>query len=137
MFEAIKVGATGERSLIVEQQHTAVAWGSGSLPVLATPQMIALMEGAAVAAVDPLLPPGHHTVGSHLDVNHIAPTPLGHKVTARAELIEIDRRKLCFRVQAYDDAGRIAEGLHHRFIIEEGRFMERARSRGAHSRATS
>ena len=130
MSEAIEVGATGESSLIVKKEHTAAAWGSGSLLVLATPQMIALMEGAAVRAVDRLLPPGHHTVGIHVDVRHIAATPLGHKVTAHADLIEIDGRKLCFRVQAYDDAGKIGQGLHHRFIIEETRFMQRARSRG-------
>ena len=137
MFAAIEVGVAGERSLIVKKEHTAAAWGSGSLLVLATPQMVALMEGAAVRAVDPLLPPGHQTVGTHLDVGHIAATALGHKVTARAELIEIDGRKLCFRVQAYDDAGKIGEGLHHRFIVDELRFMQRARSRGAQSRSAS
>jgi len=129
VFEAIEVGIAGERCLVVKEEHTAICWGSGSLPVLSTPQMIALIEGAAVAAVDHLLPPGHQTVGIHLDVAHTAATPLGARVTVRAELIEIDRRKLTFRVQAYDDAGKIGEGLHQRFIIEKARFMERARLR--------
>lgn len=131
MFEAIKVGVAAERSLVVEEEHTAASGGSGSLPVFATPEMIALMEGAAVAAVDPLLPSGHHTVGIHLDVSHTAATSVGHKVTAVAELVEIDGRKLAFRVRAFDEAGTIGEGLHHRFIVEEKRFMQRARSRGA------
>ena len=130
LLEAIKLGAVGERSLVVEEQHTAARWGSGSLLVFSTPEMIALMECAAVAAVDSVLPPGHHTVGIHLEVSHTAATPVGHKVTAHAELIEIDGRKLGFRVRAHDEAGTIGEGLHYRFIIEEERFMRRARSRG-------
>lgn len=131
MFEAIKVGVAAERSLVVEEEHTAASGGSGALPVFATPQMIALMEGAAVAAVDPLLPSGHHTVGIHVDIRHIAATPVGRMVTACAELVEIDGRKLSFRVRAFDEAGTIGEGVHHRFIVEEKRFMQRARSRGA------
>jgi len=130
VFDAIKVGLVGERALDVEQEHTAARWGSGGLLVLSTPEMIALMEGAAVAAVDHLLPADHHTVGTHVDVSHVAATPLGAKVTARAELIETDQRELTFQVQAYDNAGTIGEGTHTRFIIEEARFMQRARSRG-------
>lgn len=104
--------------------------GSGSLLVLSTPQMIALMEGAAVAAVDPLLPSGYQTVGVHVSVDHLAATALGREVTARAELVEIDRRKLTFRVEAHDNAGLVGEGTHQRLIIDAERFMERAASRG-------
>jgi len=113
VFDAIKVGLVGERCLDIEHKHTAARW-----------------EGAAVAAVDHLLPADHHTVGTHVDIGHVAATPLGGKVTARAELVGIDRRELTFRVQAYDDAGLVGEGTHKRFIIEEARFMRRARSRG-------
>ena len=130
MFESVEIGAAGERSLIVGEEHSAARWGSGSLIVLSTPQMIALMEGAAVDAVDPLLPPGYQTVGIHLDVRHLAATPLGRKVTARAELVEVDGRKLTFRVEAYDEAGKIGEGTHQRYIINLERFMQKAASRG-------
>ena len=130
MFEGICVGATGERSLVVEEEHSAARWGSGSLLVLSTPEMIALMEGAAVAAVDPLLPAGHQTVGIGVDIAHLAATPLGHKVRAQAELIEMDGRKLTFRVEARDEVGLIGEGRHLRFIVNVDRFMGKAASRG-------
>ncbi len=129
MFEAITVGATGAQSLTVAAEHTAAHWGSGSLYVLSTPHMVALMEGAAVSAVDSLLPDGYRTVGTHLDVRHLAATPMGQQVTARAELIEIDGRRLVFRVEAADRAGTIGEGTHERFIVEVERFLARAEAR--------
>ncbi len=89
MFEAIRIGCKAEKSLIVGDEHTAARVGSGGLPVFATPQMVALMETAAVAAVDPLLPQGYQTVGIHVNISHLAATPMGGKVTACAELIEI------------------------------------------------
>jgi len=130
MFEAIAVGATGVRSLTVREEHTAASWGSGLLYVYSTPHMVALMEGAAVDAVDPLLPEGYRTVGTRLDVRHVAATPMGSTVTARAELLEIDGRRLVFRVEAADEVGVIGEGTHERFIIEVARFMARAEARG-------
>lgn len=129
MFDTIEVGAVGERSLIVAEEHTAARWGSGLLKVFSTPQMVALMEGAAVDAVDPLLPAGYQTVGIHLHVDHLAATPIGQKVTARARLLAVDGRKLVFRVEAFDDAGRIGEGEHQRFIVEVARFMDKAAAR--------
>lgn len=131
MFEAITVGASGTKTLVVAMEHTAARWGSGSLHVLSTPYMVALMEGAAVNAVDPLLPEGYRTVGTRLDVRHVAATTMGQEVTARAELIEIDGRRLVFRVEASDGAGVIGEGTHERFIIEVERFMARAEARAA------
>lgn len=130
MFEGIEIGATGERSLVVEREHTSARWVDGPLLVFSTPEMIAQMEWAAVDAVDPLLPPGYRTVGTHLDISHIAATPLGSQVTARAELIEIDGRKLTFRVEARDQVGKIGEGKHERVIIEMERFLQKAASRG-------
>jgi fluoroacetyl-CoA thioesterase len=129
MFDAISVGATGTKKLTVAAEHTAAAWGSGLLDVLSTPHMVALMEGAAVNAVDPLLPDGFRTVGTRLDVSHVAATPVGQEVTARAELIAIDGRRLVFRVEATSGAGVIGEGTHERFIIEVERFMARAAAR--------
>jgi fluoroacetyl-CoA thioesterase len=129
VFETITVGAGGTSSLVVALEHTAAHWGSGSLNVLSTPSMVALMEGAAVNAVDPLLPEGYQTVGTRLDVRHLAATPMGKKVTARAELIAVDGRRLVFRVQATDGAGTIGEGTHERAIIEVERFLARAAAR--------
>jgi predicted thioesterase len=88
--------------------------------------MAALMEGAALAAVQALLPPGWSTVGTALDIKHRSATPLGLKVRAAAELLEIDGRKLVFKVDAFDEAGRIGEGTHSRFIIEDETFMAKA-----------
>ena len=124
MPEAIQPGLAAERSLMVGEEHTAARWGSGPLLVLSTPQMVALMEGAAVDAVD------YQTVGGRLDIRHVAPTPMGWKVTARAELVEVEGRRLAFRVEARDRAGAVGEGLHYRFIVEVATFMRRARSRG-------
>lgn len=135
MFEAITIGATGARTLTVSEEHTAAHWGSGSLYVFSTPHMVALMEGAAVDAVDPLLPEGYRTVGTLVDVRHVAATPMGRLVTARAALLEIDGRRLVFRVEAADDTGVIGEGTHERFIIEVARFMARAEARGTGSPA--
>jgi predicted thioesterase len=130
VLDAIQVGATGERSLVVEEGHTAHSWGSGALYVLATPEMIALMEGAAVNAVDHLLPEGYRSVGTVVNINHLAPTTLGHTATATAELIDIDGRRLIFRVEARDEIGVIGEGTHERFVIHVERFMAKAGSRG-------
>ncbi len=130
MFPGIEIGARGQRDLVVAQEHTALHWGSGLLPVLSTPQMVALMELAAVEAVDRKLPPGFQTVGTHLDVHHMAATPLGMRVTAWAELTAIEGRKLVFHVEAHDEAGKVGEGTHERFIIEVERFMHKAQMRG-------
>ena len=127
--ESIEVGTAGERSLVVTQEHTAARWGSGLLQVFSTPHMVALMEGAAVDAVDPQLPEGYQTVGTHLHIDHLAATSIGQKVTARARLLAIDGRRLTFRVEAFDDAGLIGEGEHQRFIVDVARFMTKAAAR--------
>jgi len=118
----LKPGLVGEKSLTVEAKHTARHLGSGGVDVFATPAMVALMEEAALGAVDPLLPPGQLTVGSSLEVRHIAPTPLGMKVTARAELLAVDGRMLSFRVEAFDEREKIGEGTHVRAVIQLDRF---------------
>ncbi len=126
----IPLGISAERSLVVGEEHTATRWGSGALQVFATPQMIALMEGAAVDAVDPRLTPGYQTVGMQVNVSHLAATAVGRPVRARAELVAVEGRKLTFRVEAYDDVGKIGEGEHQRAIIEVSRFMSKAQARG-------
>jgi fluoroacetyl-CoA thioesterase len=125
----LRPGLTGETHLTVAEANTARHLGSGGVAVLATPEMVRLMEQAAVAAVDHLLPEGYQTVGAHLDVKHLAPTPLGFKVTARAELTQVEDRRLTFRVEAYDDQERIGEGAHARVIIDVARFLSRLQAK--------
>jgi predicted thioesterase len=124
-FDAVQPGLTGQLSLIVAEEHTARHLGSGGVQVLATPQMVLLMERASVAAVDPLLPEGYRTVGVSLDVRHLAPTPVGFEVRATSELIEVDGRRLAFRVQVHDGVELVGEGTHRRAIINVQQFGER------------
>jgi fluoroacetyl-CoA thioesterase len=124
-FEAIQPGLRGELSLVVAEEHTARHLGSGGVRVLATPQMILLIERAGVAAVDPLLPEGYLTVGAHLDVRHLAPTPVGFEVRAVAELVEVDGRRLSFRVTVHDGVELVGDGRHERYIVNLERFGQR------------
>jgi fluoroacetyl-CoA thioesterase len=124
-FEGIEPGLKGEVSLVVAEEHTAKHLGSGGVQVLATPQMVLLMERASVAAVDPLLPEGYRTVGVGLNIRHLAPTPLGFQVRATAELIEVEGRRLLFRVEVHDGVEMAGEGTHERSIINVQRFSER------------
>ncbi len=121
-MEAIHAGLIGEKTLVVEARHTAGHLGSGGAPVYATPMMALAMEEAALSAVDPLLEAGKATVGYSLDIRHLAATPIGMRVTARAELISIDGKMLTFRVEAFDERERIGEGTHVRAIIDMERF---------------
>ena len=104
--------------------------GSGLVPVFATPYMVALMENAAVNAVQTALAPDEGTVGIRLDVTHDAATPIGMKVWAEAEVTAVEGRSLTFVVSAYDEAGKIGGGTHQRFIIKPEKFIARAQSRG-------
>lgn len=124
-FESVQPGLEGQVVETVAEDHTARHLGSGGVSVLATPHMILLMERAGVAAVDHLLPEGYRTVGAHLDVSHLAPTPVGFTVTARAELTEVDGRRLTFRVWAHDGVELVGEGTHQRYIVSVQRFGER------------
>ena len=126
----LEPGLRGEQELVVEEGHTARHLGSGNVFVLATPMMIALMEKASVTAVDHLLPEGQLTVGAHVDVRHLSPTPLGMRVTARSELVAVDGRKLTFYVEAFDEEGKIGEGTHQRVIVDVARFWERVSAKG-------
>jgi len=125
----LKPGLVGEATLIVEEKHTARHLGSGGVNVLATPIMIALMEEAGRNAVERWLEPGQLTVGASLDVRHLAPTPMGMKVTARAELLAVDGRRLTFRVEAHDERETVGEGTHVRAIINLERFLTRVQAK--------
>ena len=134
-FDALKPGLTGEVSLVVADEHTARHLGSGGVRVLATPQMILLMERASVAAIDHLLPEGYRTVGTSIDMRHLAPTPVGFEVKATSELVEIDGRRLTCRVQVHDGVELVGEGIHRRAIIEVSQFAERVAQKEAKLRS--
>ncbi|MDR0567967.1 MAG: thioesterase family protein [Spirochaetaceae bacterium] len=121
----LKIGRTGEKTAEVTDRNTAAAMGSGGLPVFATPAMIALMEAACVAAGDPALPEGFSSVGTALNATHTAATPVGMTVRAKAVLTETAGRELRFAVEAFDDAGKIGEASHTRFIIENEKFLKK------------
>ncbi len=123
---SVTVGMKGRAETKVCFENTAAAVGSGLAPVFATPMMVALMEGAAVNALEGALAPGEGTVGVRIDISHDSATPVGMKVWAEAELTAVDGRSLTFSVTAYDEAGVIGKGVHHRFIIDNERFMARA-----------
>ena len=121
----MNIGLTHTSTLEVTDEKTAVSLGSGDLPVLATPAMLALMENAAMLAVAGELPQGS-TVGGHISSSHLMPTPKGATVTATATLTQADGRKLTFRVEAHDQAGNLlGEGTHLRFVVDRERFMSR------------
>jgi fluoroacetyl-CoA thioesterase len=128
--EGLTPGLKGEARLVVREEDTAQHLGSGNVAVLATPRMIAIMENASVKAVDHLLPPGQATVGSEVRVRHLAATPQGMEVTVRSELVEVEGRRLTFKVEAFDEREKIGEGTHIRFIIDLDRFRERIEAKG-------
>ncbi len=124
-MDKLTPGLVGEAKLLVTATHTASHLGSGGVEVLSTPIMIALMEDAARALVDPKLEPGQMSVGVNLNVSHLAATPVGMQVAARAQLLTVDRRKLTFKVEAHDEKEKIGEGTHTRAIINLEHFMAR------------
>ncbi|MCR5090423.1 MAG: thioesterase family protein [Oscillospiraceae bacterium] len=119
-------GLKGCAEVLVTHENTAAVVGSGALEVFATPSMIGLMEKAALEAVLPYLAEGEGTVGTEICVRHLAPTPVGMTVTAEAELVEIDRKRLVFHVKACAGEEIIGEGTHTRFIIDNERFLRKA-----------
>jgi predicted thioesterase len=122
----LQPGLVGEAHTVVGRSDLASAFGSGRLDVYGTPAMIGLIELAAVNAVDDLLPEGSTSVGTRLDVRHLAPSPLGIAVRARAELVAVDGRRLTFQVEAFDAEDKIGEGTHERAVVETARLVARA-----------
>lgn len=125
-MKELKVGMKGTDSVLVEQQNTAMTMGSGTLPVFATPAMIALMEKTASESIQSYLEEDYGSVGTELNVKHVSATPLGMKVYCESELIQVDGRRLVFSVKACDDIGIIGEGVHERFIIKKESFLKKA-----------
>ncbi len=120
------VGLKNTVAQIVTENDTALAVGSGSLKVLATPKMLALIEKAAADLVEKNLPRELTSVGISLDVKHIAPTPIGLKIRAEVEIVEMDGRKIIFDVAAFDEVEKIGSGRHERFIVEREKFQRKA-----------
>lgn len=123
----IKVGLKHESQTVVSTTNTANTLGSGDMEVFATPAMIALMENAAMMAVAPHLDEGASTVGIEMATSHIKASPIGATITASAELISAEGRKLSFKVKAWDEQGVIGEGNHTRFVVDRERFLSKVK----------
>jgi predicted thioesterase len=119
----LQPGIKGQQSVVVTQELTAKVMGSGSLDVYATPAMIALIEKAAMLSIAAEQEPGWGSVGTALNVQHLASTPVGMTVTAKTELVEVDRRRLVFQAEVYDEVGLVGKGTHERFLVEEAKFQ--------------
>lgn len=124
-MDELKIGLTAEVSEFVTEQLTAASVKSGLVSAYATPAMCALMENASVAALKPVLPKGQTTVGTELNIKHIAATPVGVRVRARAEVIAIEGRRIVFKVEAWDPKEKIGEGTHARMLVDAARFKEK------------
>ena len=123
---SIEVGLLGRAEETVSERNTATAACSGALPVYGTPFMVALMEKAAWASIEPHLADGESTVGTKLDVAHLSATPVGMKVWAQSEVTLVDGKRIELKVAAYDEKGLIGEGTHERFIVTCDRFLAKA-----------
>jgi predicted thioesterase len=126
-MDSIHAGATGSVQIVVREEHTAPRVGSGKVHVLATPVMINLIEAAALAAIEHLLPAGHQSLGTRLDVRHIAATPVGMKVSAKAVVESVSGRTVTFRVEARDEKELIGDGRHERVVVNVAKFDARVR----------
>jgi predicted thioesterase len=124
-FPGLVPGLSGRAELVVGEEHTAPRVGSGKVHVLATPVMINLIEAAALAAIEHLLAPGYQSLGTHLDVRHIAATPVGMRVFASATVTHVEGRTVRFRVEAKDEKDLIGDGVHERVVVNVAKFDQR------------
>ncbi len=129
-MHSIPIGTRGEASEMVSEQETASAVASGAVPTFATPAMIALMERASVNAIRRFLDEGQDSVGTLVNVTHLAPTPVGLRVQAEAEVTAVDGRKIMFKVRASDPIELIGEGTHERVLVDRAKFISKAATKG-------
>ena len=122
----VEIGIKGRQETTVTTANIATNVGSGKVKVFATPMMVSLIEKAAVLSIEPCLEEGQSSVGTHINVSHCAATPMGMKVWAETEVIEVDRRRVTFSVKVFDERGIIGEGTHERFIIDIEKFQAKA-----------
>ncbi len=125
----LKQGLLGKEQTIVSHSNCALTMGSGSLEVFSTPSMIALMECAAANSVKAHLEPGKTTVGVSIDAKHVSATPLGMTITCESELVEVDGKRLVFKITASDKAGVIGTATHERMIVDAKKLLEKAASK--------
>ncbi len=125
----LEKGLKGRQEMTVAAQDTAKALGSGELNVFATPALIALIEKTAWQSIASELPEGTGSVGTKLAISHLSATPVGMKVWCETELIEIDRRRLVFQAEVFDEAGKIGEGTHERFLVQNQSFFQKAQEK--------
>ncbi|MBE3519561.1 MAG: thioesterase family protein [Firmicutes bacterium] len=130
-MKEITPGVIGEAEVDVTPDTLASKWGSGAVAVFSTPALVGVMEAAAAKAVEPYLEDGETTVGASVNIAHLAPTPPGLKVKARATLIEAAGRKMVFKVEAWDDREKVGEGTHERFVVDRERFISKAKKKVA------
>lgn len=126
----IQTGIKGHKEQTVTPEMSAARVGSGLVDVFATPMLVALVEQTCYESALPHLDEGQGTVGTLVNVSHVSATPIGMRVWCESELTEVDRRRLVFRVKAYDECGLIGEGTHERFIIDNAKFMEKIKNKG-------
>ena len=125
----IESGLKGAVELVVREEHTAPSIGSGKVRVLATPVMINLFEAAALKAIEHLLQPGYQSLGTHLDVHHVAATPVGMRVRAVAEVTKVDGRTVTFKLSASDQIDQIGHGTHERVVVNVAKFDARVQKK--------
>lgn len=127
----IAIGTKGRLEEVVTKEKSAARVGSGLVEVYATPMLVALMERTCNESVMDQLEPGQGTVGTMVNVTHSAATPVGMRVWCESELVEVDRRRLVFKVKAFDEQGVVGEGFHERFVIDQARFMAKVSAKSA------
>lgn len=121
----MKVGIKGKKEILVNEDNTALNLGSGSLKVFATPAMVSLIEKTCWESIDEYLDDDKTSVGTNLKITHESASPIGMKVWCESELINIDRKKLTFKTEVFDEKGLIGRGIHERFIVSSKKFIER------------
>jgi len=128
-MDVFQVGMVNEESFVVEEKHLASHLGSGSVRVLATPAMIALMEGTSLRLLAQYLPEGQTSVGGAISVRHLAPTPIGATVRVRAEITGVEGKQVMFKVEAWDELEQVGMGEHLRVVIDESRFLQKVQKK--------
>jgi predicted thioesterase len=125
MADQLGVGLTCEKTLTVDESHAARHLAGKGIRVLSTPEMVRLMEECALEGVLPFLQPNQNTVGTRVEMRHLAATPMGMKVTARCTLVEVDRRRLVFKAEVHDEVEKVGEGMNERFIVDREKHEQR------------
>ncbi|HYL79754.1 MAG TPA: thioesterase family protein, partial [Candidatus Acidoferrum sp.] len=125
MSDQLRAGMVFEKTMIVSEAETAKHLAGKGISVLSTPELVRFVEVCALEGVLPFLQPNQNTVGTRVDVRHMAATPIGMKVTARCSLVEIDRRRLAFTVEVHDELEKVGEGTHERFIVDGEKHQQR------------